>query len=277
MKTIIIATDYSAAASNALQYAANLAGVVNANLVLFNVYHLSGHASNALVTPMEIDRMVLNNENHLKELAQDTAEKYHLNVTWVSKMNDTVEELEKYVSTNGADLVVMGMESNLVEYTLFGNTTTKAIQRLKFPVLVVPNDIPFKPIERILYAYDQSCLGQDNHLDLMKEITSKFGAKLEVFHVETKTKDAVSMAGNEQMTSDPDSILEDVDHSYNIVENPRISEGIIQEVEAYHTDILAMVPHKVGFLESLFKGSTTRKMALKIRVPLLVLPNLNRN
>ena len=109
----------------------------------------------------------------------------------------------------------------------------------------------------------------------MKEVASKFDAKLEVFHVETKTKEGVSMAGLEQVTGDADSILEDVDHTYSTVESPRIAEGIIQEVEAYKADILAMVPHKVGFFESLFKGSTTRKMVLKTRVPLLVLPNLN--
>ncbi|MEQ6121448.1 universal stress protein [Reichenbachiella sp. MALMAid0571] len=277
MKTIIIATDYSAVASNALQYAANLACVVNADLVLFNTYHLSGHASNALITPMEIDRMVSKNEKHMQELANETAQKYHLNVTWVSKMNDTVEELEKYVNTHSADLVVMGMESNLIEYTLFGNTTTKAIQRLKFPVLVVPNDVPFKPIERILYAYDQNFLDQHNHLDLMKEIARKFEAKLQVFHVETKTKDAVHTPHQDQAVGTIDHILEDVDHTYSIVENPRIAEGIIHEVEVYQADILAMVPHKQGFLESLLKGSTTRKMALTIRIPLLVLPNINVN
>lgn len=40
MKTIIIATDYSPAAGNALAYGARLARHCGAGVVLFNAYHL---------------------------------------------------------------------------------------------------------------------------------------------------------------------------------------------------------------------------------------------
>ncbi|MBT33134.1 MAG: hypothetical protein CMO01_26030 [Thalassobius sp.] len=272
MKTIIVATDYSNAASNALSYAAELANVINAKLVLFNVYHLNIHASNARLSPDKIDQMVKNNEIRLQELADETAQKYNLSVNWYSKMANTVEELEAYATTNTVDLVVMGMETNLMEYRLFGNTTTAAVRRLKFPVLVVPNEVPYKKLERVLYACEYKYLEKDNHLDLLKDLARKYNAQLQVLHVETKVKEA-ELADN-QFISNVDNLMEDVAHTYNFVESSNISKGIEKGVNEFNADLLVMVPHKAGFLESIMKGSVTREMTLKTRVPLLVLPNL---
>lgn len=272
MKTIVAATDYSATASNAVQFAANLARVFKANLVLFNVYHLSVHVSNSLVTPAEIDHLFGNNEIRLMALAKETARQYEINVSGVSKSGDTVGALMDYATTHQPDLIVVGMDSNLAEYKLFGNTTTTAIRHLETPVLVIPNDVPFKGIGKILYACEYSCLSEDNHLDLLKEITRKFEAALQIFHVETKKQ--IPVAVDDQISA-IDSIMEDVDHTYNFVENASIIDGITHEAEAWQADLLVMVPHKAGFWELLSKGSATRKMTLITRIPLLLLPNMN--
>lgn len=274
MKTIVAATDYSATATNAVQFAANLARVFKANLTLFNVYHLSVHVSNSLATPDEIDHLFRNNETRLIALAKETARQHQINVSCVSKTGDTVGALENYAATHQPDLIVVGMDSNLVEYKLFGNTTTTAIRHLKTPVLVVPNDVPFKSIGKILYACEYTYLSEDNHLNLLKEITRKFAAELQVFHVETKIKKQVSITVDEQISA-IDTIMEDVDHTYNFAENPSIIDGITREAEIWQADLLVMVPHKAGFWELLSKGSATRKMTLITRIPLLLLPNIH--
>jgi nucleotide-binding universal stress UspA family protein len=271
MKKIIVATDYSAIANNALQFGANLARVFQAELILFNVYHMSAHVSNARVSPEAIDHIIQDNENRLKALAEETAQQYQINVRWASKITDTVGELENYAIAEHTDLVVMGMESNLAEYKLFGNTTTAAIGRLKFPVLVVPKNVRFKGITKVLYACEYSYVSKDNHLDLLKEFTRQFGAALQVLHVETRTPVPAMI---EDQGSAIDSIMEDVDHTYTVVKNRSIRDGIIQGVENWQADLLVMVPHKAGFLESFVKASMTREITLRTPVPVLVLPNL---
>jgi len=274
MKTIIVATDYSATASNALRFAAKLAQVFNANLVLFNVYHFNVHVSNSLAKPEVRDHIIKDNENRLKRLAEETALLYQLNVSWDIKTADTVEELKNYTTSHQPDLVVMGMDSNIQEYKLFGNTTTAAIRRLKCPVLVVPNDVEYKGINRVLYACEYKFLCEDNHLDLLKEITRKFTAELQVFHVETKADKRVPVTADIQIST-IDKLMENIDHTYSFVDNPSIADGIIQGVEAWKADLLVMVPHKTGLWESIFKSSTTREMTLRGRVPLLILPNVS--
>lgn len=272
MKTIMVATDYSATATNALHYGASIACEFNAELILFNVYNVSIHVRNALVTPEAVDHLVKNNDERLKAIAEETAKQYQIKVSQVIKTEDTVEEMENYLSKQPVDLIVMGMESNLAEYKLFGNTTTAAIRRIKYPLLVVPNDISFEGIKRILYACEYTYLSKDNHLNVLKEIARKFHAELEVLHVEAEIREQTAIKFGKQIHA-VDAILQDTDHTYNFVENLNVGEGIMQEVQAWRADLLVMVPHKTHLLEFLLTGSDTRKMALRTRVPLLVLPN----
>jgi nucleotide-binding universal stress UspA family protein len=273
MKKIIAAIDYSSTAGNALQFAANLARVFKAELVLFNVYHLSVHASNALVTPTQVDELIVNNENRLEQLADETARKYQIDVDCFSDTGgDTVKELEDYVTSHTADLIVMGMDSNLAAYKVFGNTTTAAIRHLNVPLLVIPNDVPFKGIKKILYACEYAYLSDDNHLDLLKEIIKKFEAQLQIFHVETKERLPVTADDEIGVMN---TILGDLDHTFSAVKSSNITAGIIQGVEEWEADLLVMVPHRAGFWELLSKGSATRDMTLRTRVPLLLLPKFD--
>jgi nucleotide-binding universal stress UspA family protein len=273
MKTIIVATDYSETADNALQFGAHLARVFNADLVLFNAYHLDVHVQNSLIGPDGIDKIIKGNEDRLQGLAAETSQQYGIRVNGVSKtVANTVEELENYLAVNPVDLVVMGIDSNLTEYKLFGNTTTAAIKRLRLPVLVVPNDIVFRGMQRILYACEHTYLEQDNHLDLLKEITRKFQAELQVLHIEIRPGVKVPETVGDQVRT-IDAILEDVKHTYRFVEDPDIEGGILRGVEMWQADLLVMVPHKAGFWELLLNGSTTRELTLRARVPLLILPN----
>jgi nucleotide-binding universal stress UspA family protein len=270
MKTIVVATDYSLTANNALQFAAQLAREFKSQLVLLNVFHPSVHVRNSLVTPEAIDHINKNNEARLESLAQEVAAQYQIKTTSVSKTAETITALENYLATHEVDLLVMGMDSNLTEYKIFGNTTTAAIRRIKCPLLIVPNDIAFTDIKRILYACEHNFLKEDNHLDLLKEITRKFNAALKIFHVETRERLAPAMADEIKAM---DAIMENVSHTYSFVRNPDVAEGIAREVKEWPADLLVMVPHEAGFWELFLKGSMTREMALTSRVPLLVLPN----
>lgn len=277
MKTIVVSTDFSTQANNALHYAAQLARELKATLKLFNVVHLSFHTlNNRLTSPESIDHIMADKDNQLRELAVKTAEEYQIEVGWVYKKSastETVEVLKEYAASHPVDLVVMGMQTNLTEYKIFGNTTTAAIRRLNMPILVVPNDCSFSGIGKILFACEYSYLKENNHLDLLREIALKFEAQLQIYHVDTRSKAGEPVTTDAQVEA-MDAIMEDVDHTYLTQPHSSIGEGILQGVAAYQPDMLVMVPHHAGLFESFIKGSKTREMVLITKIPLLVLPNL---
>lgn len=272
MKTILVATDYSEPASNAMNYAALLAQKTGAELILLNVYKLSIHASNSLASNSSIEHLIKKSEGQLIELALETEDRYKIKVGYELGQDDTIDSLKAYIDTHSVDLVVMGIESNLIEYKWFGNTTTAAIGLMKFPLLVVPNDIPFNGIDRIMYACEPSYLKDNCELGTLKYFVKEFDAKLEVFHVLPNDADK---ANKEKLETEKvmDRILLDVKHTYRYVSNSKVDDGIVEGLEEVPADLLVMIPHRPTFFESLFKGSQTNQMTVKTRIPLLVIPN----
>lgn len=271
MKTILVATDYSSPANNAVEYAAHLAKDAGTELILFNVYKLSIHASNSMASSSNVEHLKEQNEIHLSELAKDISDRFEINVSWEVGKDDTVESLKVYTQNNPVDLVVMGIESNLTEYKLFGNTTTAAIKLMQFPLLVVPNDIHFEGIHKIMYACEASFLKEDCELDILKQFIHVNSAQVDVLHVITDNSEKEK---DEKMERLIDVILSDVDHQYRYVKNSKVGDGIISALEQYPADLLVMIPHKLRFIEFLTKGSQTSQMTVKTRVPLLVIPNV---
>lgn len=270
MNNILVATDFSAPASNAVEYAAHLARVTGAKLTLFNVYHLSIHAKNSLATTESLVKLREKNDHKLETIANDLTKKFGISVDWALDNDETVESLSNQVTKNPVDLVVMGIESNLTEYKLFGNTTTSVVQLMEFPLLVVPNDIQYESLNKITYACDPSYLKEDCKLGLLKRFVLDFDADLELLHVVTNDLGSVS---HDQLETKMNNILDGVEHSFRYVNNLRVGDGISAGLLESPADLLVMIPHKMRFFESIFKGSNTIRMTVQTRVPLLVIPN----
>ena len=98
MKAILVATDHSVVAANAVNYAAHLAKDISANLVLFNVFKLSVHANNSLVSATSMQNLKEKSENQLIELKAKIETAFQIDVTWELGKDDTIEGLQTYRS-----------------------------------------------------------------------------------------------------------------------------------------------------------------------------------
>lgn len=271
MKTILVATDYSAAADNAVEYSARLAKDTGAELLLFNVFKLSPHASNALPSTAAVDDLVAQSEDRLHDAARAVAGRHGIAVRWFLGKDDTVQSLSAYMKTHPVDLVAMGIESGLTEYKLFGNTTTDVIHLMQFPLLVVPNGLEYAGMDKVMYACEAAYLKPDCRMALLKELVGAFKAKLEVFHVHTH--DHGQDAERAELEQKLGRILHDVEHRFAYAQATKVGEGIRAGLERSPADLLVMVPHRLGFIESITKGSQTSQMTVRARIPLLVIPN----
>lgn len=272
MKTILVATDFSATANSAIQYAAALAAKTNTRLVIFHAYQLPVHASNTLLTPAGVDELVAANKKRLDNIASYIATEYNIAAIGLSKTALLTDILDEAAAEVNAGLVVIGMHINDWGDELFGNTTTSVIRSAVYPVLVIPENAAYKGIGNIMFAYDTSCLSSHNSLMLLKEVANKFGARVEVFHVNSVRQQEATA---EAMGEDPklEEALQDVAHHYKAVPPQDVVEGIVQEVQSFNADMLAVVPGKTNFWKRMVHQSTTRALALRVQIPLLVLPN----
>ena len=278
MKTILVATDYSNAATNALNYAAALARETEAKIILYNAFQLPVHAANTLLSATGVSELIDENKRRLRSLATSISRQFGIKVESISNISYVAEEIGFLVKKMNVDLVVMGMKGKETDSGFFGSVTTYVIGEASYPVLVVPEEAGYKGIEKILFACDYNCLHPENKLPILKELAVTYRAEVEVLHVNKVVEPVEAGSGSiVERSVELEEILDGIHHIYRDVSDEHILNGIERGVREYGADLLVMVPHHTGFWNMIFNRSKTRKMALKTQVPLLSIPYKGMN
>ncbi len=273
MKTLIVATDSSEAAESAVEFAGAMAKDLRARVILFNAFRLPLHSSNSLISGKTIDYLTTKNDKILHDRTLKLARDYAIEVSFRSGfLTDVNDELWDLFEEYHADMIVMGMASASVEQTIFGNTTTAAIMRRKFPVLAVPAGTMYHGIRRMLFAVDAYDEVKSDTLVRIKDIAEVLQAEIEFFNVQQAGDHSVEVVIPAQVAT-LESNLAGVVHHYKSVESKSVIDEIKDEVKKSEADLLIMVPHTYGLWGAIFHRSKTRQMASDSVIPLLSIPS----
>lgn len=270
MKTILVASDFSAEAKNASSYIMPLAQAHKYRVVLFSLKNLSVHALNARLPSVSIDTILKEEKSKVEKAAAALAAQYEVEVIPHFASGFFYEELQQCIDEHQAMFVVMGMAGKSIDQDLLGNTTTTAINKLQVPILAVPRNARFNGIKRILYACDKKRGIHQKVLDSVRLVAHEMGAEVEVFYVNDEMDKLLTETRHEQPLFQHE--LTNLHISYKDVFSTRIIESIKEELEQSQADLLIMVPYRYGFWNSLVHRSKTRMMAYGSNIPLLSIP-----
>lgn len=273
MQRILVPTDFSENAKQALVYARDFAHKLGAELVLFHAYHIPYvHAEMpAGMYQSAIDEAQEETENQLQELANkllgpegDANVPYQL----ASKLGFAVETILSYAEEIQADLILMGTQGvNGLADVILGSITSSVVERAELPVMAIPEGYEFKELKNLVFAtnYDTSDLAALKHL---VKIATAFNATIHVVHVNS--------SGNEveqqQSSSFKNVIQQEVGYdplTFEVMEADDVASGIESYSKTHQVDAIALVKRKRNLLESLFHTSITRKMSFHSKVPFL--------
>ena len=273
MKTILVATDYSKAASNALQYAIELAKFSKAKLVLFHAYDIPVPVTEfPAVIPVAIHELEEENRKAIttleNKIRRQAAGKFKVESYISSGL--PVQEILGIIKKQKADLVVTGIRgAGKVSEALIGSTATSVMKKTHVPVLAVPLKSKFKKSNKIVLAYDYQKIIKPGVIKHIKEFARLFNARLLVLNVVKlyeepgyyKASALVKLKG----------ALKGIKHDFFFPSSENITQEINLFIKKQKAGMLVMMPHKHDVLEKLFYPSNTRHMAFNTDVPLLSL------
>jgi len=136
MKTIIIPTDFSPAATNAVNYGADMALAINASVMLLHVYNIPVAIGDVPVVLLSVDELKKGAEDNIarakKDLEHITSGK--LKIYTETRLGNVIDELEEVCKKIQPFAVVMGTTGvSAVERAIFGSNTLTAIKHLEYP------------------------------------------------------------------------------------------------------------------------------------------------
>lgn len=275
MQTILVPTDFSDNARNALAYAAQFAKKMNASLLLLHAYMLPTPVSEVPYVMVNAEEIQKENERFAREAVEKLQAEHGIRATYLVRLGFPSEEIEAVIEDQPIDLVIMGMKGKGALEKMMGSTTTSTIKKVSTPVLVVPQDATYRDIKQITYATDFSYTVGFHVYKPLLELTGTFGSRLDIVHVQKKPDDMKSneIAGEIQL----DPAFSSVPHEFHVVTDSEVKHGIQSFLENHQSDLLVMVTHEHGFLSRLFGRSHTKAMVYDTHVPLLVLKDRKTN
>lgn len=272
MKNILVPTDFSKSAENALDYAIEIAKLTGSDLVLFHAYQLPLETGEVPITPSteEIEEQIIkslkNSERYI------TGKGAGIKVRSEYKCGFPVEEISLCAEKNKVDLIVMGLHgAGFLKEKLIGSVATVLIKSSRCPVMVINQNVKFKSLKKIVFAFDYTEMKYKDVLAPVIDFASLFKSHIFIFNVVKPQLQPVSSVSKAADGMKLAHALGDTEHSFHYSENEDITEGINKFIMDNEIDLVVMVPHKHSPLHNLFNPSQTRKMAFHTRIPLLTL------
>lgn len=271
MKTIIIPTDFSPVATNALHYAIELAKTVNASILLFHVYQVPVSYSDVPLVLVSVEELQKAAEEKISTLKKEVEHitSGSLKVYTETRLGNVADELELLCSKIKPFAVVMGTKGeSAVERVLFGSNTLTAIRHLTWPVICVPPGKIFGAgIKKIGFACDFRDVVKTTPTHTITDFQKELKAELHVLNVDYRDKHFTPATPEESALLH--TLLESSNPVYHFIEHKDVEDGINEFAEKNNLDLVITIPKKHKLLEGIFKPSSTKQLITQSHVPVM--------
>lgn len=286
MKTLLIATDFSANARHVATYGYHLAKQLRANIVLCHALNVPSECLQAgtVAWPAEIyDDLVQDGKEALAQLknrliAEIGSQDYQPDIVCTLEAGFVTDVLNTVAEKHKADMILIGMHSKDALGTfMLGNHTRKMIGASVRPLLLVPQVWTTRPVKKIGLSLD---LKQDEDGYLIKELVAFakiLDAEVVLTHVEPDGNTSGQASKAAKLIEHLSNKFKYPKISYKVAVNNNVEDGVSWLTRNEHIDILAMIPHEHSFLNDVIKGSNTQRTARHISVPLFILKSNSSN
>lgn len=274
MFTIIVPTDFSDTARNAVDFALKMANDMhNVRVILYNAYSKSAIGIDG--TPLSIDPDT-NRQITLMALQNLRSEfpiRSGLTVDILAEEGDLTPNLARMAADKQADLAIMGINgASRIEQVLIGSSTLSVVNKASIPVLIVPPDAVYKKIRKVLFCSDLKDVEKTTPLDHLKTMLDMFGPKLVVGHVSTNHYND-NLHHQKEEIDKLRQLLVNYEPEFAVLPMGDFTESTSQLATDKQVDLLITVPRKHSFFEKLISPSHTKKLAYHSHLPVLAIPD----
>jgi len=253
MKRILVPTDFSEEANNALDGAIQLAKMGGGEILLL---HVIESTENQSFNEMgEISHS--NPENKLfilqmmkvakGKMSKIKSDHQDLTIIDMVKVGHPFHNISETIVDEKVDIVIMGSRGTSgMEEILVGSNAERVVRYAKCPVITIKHSIDFSGIKTIAFASDLST-SQNNTVQQLQVLQRLLDAKLKIVKVNTHSDWVTDRELNTLLARFvSENKIENFDFtSYNA---RYIEDGIIHFAEDKEVDMIAMATHgRTGF------------------------------
>lgn len=270
MKKILVPTDFSEQAENALRVAVQLAKKNKSSIYLLHMLELPlnlvDSTSSGRDLPEALFFMKLARRRFEELMAKDFLKDVEVfeTVQFQETFNGIVESAKKH----DADLIVMGSHGASGFKEMFiGSNTEKVVRTSHIPVLVIKNRHEDFVVKNFVFATDYS---KETKKPFLEAVTfaKKVGAKIHLLFVNT--------ANNFITTNEVNKMAEDFvegvplkNYTLNIYNDTSVEKGVLNFAQSIDAGLIGMSTHGRKGLAHFFNGSISEDLVNHAKRPVI--------
>jgi nucleotide-binding universal stress UspA family protein len=266
MKKILCPVDFSNASKNGVEFAGNLAAHLMAHVTL--MYVRPTIWPEAVQLRAESSQSAAEIVDDLKTLSDEVEKEF--GVTCGVHLERTMDPVEKSIAEYGGgyDLIVTGTNGADDTYQLvFGSHSYQVIQQAMCPVLLIPENVKYKPLKQLVYAYDPHT-NPIFLVDQLRDFANAVGATVRVVHVVEDEKTQENEARIEHLRQ---AVMA---RAYK--DNPWEFEGLYgrdvawtleRYASAHPVDVMALSYHHRTLMDKVFHQNVIKQISMTADFP----------
>lgn len=272
MKRILVPTDFSTQAENALKVAAQLAARFKGEIFLLHMLELplqlvdpvNGSGTKNLPEALFFMKLAkqkfkaLIDKPYLKDIIVHDIVEFH------QAFNGIMEVSEKH----NCDIIVMGSNGATGFKEVFiGSNTEKVVRNSNIPVLVIKNEHEEFDINNFVFATD--CNLENKHtLNKAIQFANKIDAHLHLVYVNT----ANNFKTTQEATECLNNFIKDEDltkHSLNVYNDITVEKGVLNFAKSINAGLIGISTHGRKGLAHFFNGSISEDLVNHAKRPVV--------
>ncbi|WP_223034697.1 universal stress protein [Hanstruepera marina] len=270
MKRILVPTDFSKQAENALQVAAQLAKKHGSEIYLLHMLELPLHQVDALSNHSELPEAVFFMKLAHKKFEQTMSQDYLKDVTVHETVdfNNTLTGISNTCKEHNIDLIIMGSHGASGFKEMFiGSNTEKVVRTAEVPVLVIKNHHDQFRIDNFVFASDF----KNDNKETFKQAASlakAFDAKIHLLFVNTASNFTTTATAKARILD----FIKDADfdnYTISIYNDESVEKGILNFSHIIGADLIGISTHGRQGIAHFFNGSISEDLVNHAKRPVV--------
>jgi len=276
MNNFLVPIDFSETSKNAARYAAHISTLVpDAHLILYNVFDSLEYGSDS--SPLGTDEAEDAGRHAIMELALASVKTEisgitNARITLVAEeSNRFLDTLEKYVSNNNIQLIIMGITgATRLGQIFMGSNTLNLVKRGLVPVIIVPPHAHSESAKNVMLLTDFKDIENTIPIGTVKTVLDLFNPRLHVVNVDHEHYVQVTDEYKAERTK-LEGILQEYKPEFYFIRLFDFMDAINQFVADNKIDLILTFPRKHSFLTNVFKTTNTTQLAYHSHVPIVAI------
>ncbi|WP_100610174.1 universal stress protein [Confluentibacter lentus] len=270
MKKILVPTDFSTQAENALRVAAQLAKKHRCGIHLLHLIELPLQKVDPIIANNDLPEAIFFMKLASKHFETLLKKEYLKGITIYQhvEFNDIFKGVFHICEKNQIDLIIMGSKgSSGLSEMLIGSNTEKVVRTSEVPVLVIKKEHETFKIDNFVFASD---FNDESKIPYTKatDFAKLFKAKIHLLMVNTPNKFMTTLEAEERMLNFTKHI-DFKNFTINIYNDETIENGIMNYAKSINADLIGMSTHGRQGISHFFNGSISEDLVNHAKRPVM--------